>query len=297
MAASPNTSFDKIHDATKHLLLQNHHHDGLKFAFTKMVTDALQVSHSLHVAPHNPTQRHPTPSTYTFSSAFLGPHRPAPGEFSPIVTALMDTEGNMQTSVSGDLTPALKGKVSAQASGPTDWQALQVELDYKGSDFVSSLKLVNINPLIGTGICCLNYLQRLTPRLSLGGEFTYQQGPIGINGVPVLGGKYETEKTATGVSLSLHGLLQITTMRAVSEKLALAADLDINLMQGRSVAAAGAVYRFKTSSVHAQINSDLVCGVMLERQLLGPNVTLTLCGSVDHSENKSAFGIGFNINM
>ena len=45
------------------------------------------------------------------------------------------------------------------------------------------------------------------------------------------------------------------------------------------------------------MNSDAVFGVMVERQLLGPNVTLALCGSIDHFENKSTFGIGFNVNM
>jgi hypothetical protein len=118
-------------------------------------------------------------------------------------------------------------------------------------------------------------------------------------------------------------------MPVVSEKLSLGAELDINLMQGRSAATAAAAYRFKSSTVNAQVrvracacvyvcvrvcavthgvfrarsdccaqvNSDGVCAVMLERQLLGPNVTLALCGSVDHAEGKSAFGIGFNINM
>jgi hypothetical protein len=36
---------------------------------------------------------------------------------------------------------------------------------------------------------------------------------------------------------------------------------------------------------------------MVEKQLVGPNITFSLSGMLDHNESKALFGIGFNVNM
>ena len=74
-------------------------------------------------------------------------------------------------------------------------------------------------------------------------------------------------------------------------------ECDINLMHGRATGTLGAIYRFRTSTVHVQGSTEGVVAVTLEKQLVGPNVTLGLMAMMDHTNAKSAFGLSFNFSM
>ena len=162
---------------------------------------------------------------------------------------------------------------------------IQLEHDYTGSDFNMNLKALNPSPIDFSGIYIGSYLQSLTRNVALGFEsyFQTQAGQSDLNGQ--LMAKYtSTDKNWIATAqLQPSGILSATYWQKLSEKVDVAADLQVLATPDRrdAVATLGAKYDLRFSTFRAQLDSTGKVSALLE-QRFAPTFAFLVSGEIDH---------------
>jgi mitochondrial import receptor subunit TOM40 len=198
---------------------------------------------------------------------------------------------------------AFVSKVSAALSPDETQQPHMVTLeqDYTGSDFSASLKFMNPSMLDGgfTGMISADYLQSVTPRLSLGLSALYQRISMtsGPETLISYGARYKGNDWIGSARLLPVGSLQLSYWRQLAPKIEAGADLQVALagpsqaemMFGapsggpkfEGTATLGAKYEFRASALRTQIDSNGRLSCFLEKRIAAP-VNLQFYGMLDH---------------
>jgi hypothetical protein len=164
---------------------------------------------------------------------------------------------------------------------------IQLEQDYQGSDFAANLKAINTSPVDFSGVYVGNYLQSVTRNLALGVESLVQRPQPGLVDVShSLLAKYTSSDRswiATAQAQPATGILQATYYQKLSEKVDVAADLQLMAQPGRrdAIATLGAKWDLRMATFRAQLDSSGKVAVLLE-QRFAPTFAFLVAGEIDH---------------
>lgn len=163
---------------------------------------------------------------------------------------------------------------------------VQLEHDYQGQDYSANLKAINPSPTDLTGIYIGNYLQSLTKSLALGFETLYQRPTPDMEDITTsyllkyAGKKNDWIATA---QVQPAGILQATYWQKLSEKVEVAADLQVIAAPARrdAIATLGAKYDLRMATFRAQVDSSGKVSALLE-QRFAPTLSFLVSGEIDH---------------
>ena len=179
---------------------------------------------------------------------------------------------------------------------------VQLEADYQASDFTANLKAINPSVLEGgmTGIFTGDYLQSVTPRLSLGVSTLWQRAAMsaGPESMVSYAGRYKSVGGDWIASARILGAgsIQCSYWKRIAERLEGGVDVNVQFQPGGSgglmggggiqktgLATLGAKYDFRASTVRVQGDSQGKLGVLLEKRV-APAVQITFAGEIDHAK-------------
>lgn len=163
---------------------------------------------------------------------------------------------------------------------------IQLEQDYQGIDYSANVKAMN--PLLTdlTGIYIGNYLQSVTKNLALGIETVFQRSAPEMEETS---SSYLIRYAGTNrnwvatAHFQMIGVLQATYWQKLSEKVEVAADLQMLAAPTRrdAVATLGTKYDLRMASFRAQLDSTGKVSAHLEHRI-APSLSFLLSGEIDH---------------
>uniref|UniRef100_A0A0E0C0N6 Mitochondrial import receptor subunit TOM40-1 n=2 Tax=Oryza meridionalis TaxID=40149 RepID=A0A0E0C0N6_9ORYZ len=254
--------------------------EGLRFDFTKMLNPFFGLSHSVSMGSMElPSQgadviKVPT-SNYEFGANFMDPKMMLIGRVSH--------DGRVTARVKCDLLENLCLKINAQLTNEPHYSQGMFSFDYKGKDFRSQFQLGN-NAFYGG-----NYIQSVTKNLSLGTEAFWlgQQRKSGVGFVA----RYDTKKMVATGQIATTGLVSLSYVQKVSEKVSLASDFMYNHMAKDVTASFGYDYMLRQCRLRGKIDTNGVVFALLEERLT-PGVNFILSAELDHWKKDYKFGFG-----
>ncbi|KAI0434524.1 mitochondrial import receptor subunit TOM40 [Xylaria sp. FL1042] len=280
-------------EVQREVSLTNYMHTGLRADLTKAVSlsPLFQVSHQFAMGEHM--------KPYAFA-ALLGTNN-------VFLQGSMDNDGILSTRFNYRWSSSLVTKSQFQIGSPQDMTS--IEHEYAGSDFTSSLKMLNPSYLEGglTGIYILSHLQSITKRLSLGVEAVWQRAALSQppESATSYCARYKAEDwIATAQLHAAQGALNATYWRKLSDKVQAGVDMTLQVapspggmmggLQKEGVTSVGVKYDFRMSTFRAQVDSKGKLGCLLEKRVLPP-VTMSFCADVDHVTQNAKVGLGITI--
>ncbi|XP_042966637.1 mitochondrial import receptor subunit TOM40-1-like isoform X2 [Carya illinoinensis] len=205
--------------------------EGMRFDFTKGLNQKFSLSHSVFMGPMEiPSQSSETikipAAHYEFGANFIDPKL--------MLFGRIMTDGRLNARVKCDLTENLSLKANSQLTNEPHMSHGMVSFDYKGKDYRTQFQLGN-GALFGA-----NYIQSVTPHLSFGGEVFWagQHRKSGIG----YAARYNTDKMVATGQVASTGLVALSYVQKVSEKVSLASDFMYNYMSKDVTASFGYDY-------------------------------------------------------
>ena len=193
---------------------------------------------------------------------------------------------------------SLVTKANTQIMAGATQGLLQLDNDYTGADFTTSIKAFNPSFLDGglTGIFVGSYLQSVTSSLALGFEAIWQRQGLNTKPETALSycAKYKSDDWIASAQLQAQGVFSATYWKKLSERVEAGVDMNLQLAPNPAAAlmggpsrdgttAIGAKYDFRASTVRAQIDSAGKVGCLLEKRIAMP-IALTFAGEIDQAK-------------
>nr|CAB3267165.1 mitochondrial import receptor subunit TOM40 homolog [Phallusia mammillata] len=275
-------TFEDLHKPCKELALQPY--EGLRFMVNKGLSSHFQVQHTVHLNNEK--------STYKFGSTFVGSQQPSPTEAYPVMIGEMSNEGNLQAQLIHQFGNRLRLKCIGQMAGPK-FQSIQLGTDLFLKDSTISVVTADPDPLNGTGMLIVHYLQAITPRISMGSELLYQRGGGRQQAMLTLAGRYQTEDWQLATTLGMAGL-HASFFRKANENVQVGVELEASLKTMESVTSLA--YQFDLPKMNllfrGMLTSDWTIGSSLEKKLAPLPITLNMTGTYNIKKDKVAVGLG-----
>ncbi|KAF0917515.1 hypothetical protein E2562_020625 [Oryza meyeriana var. granulata] len=257
--------------------------EGLRFDFTRMLNPFFGLSHSVSMGSMElPSQgadviKVPT-SNYEFGASFMDPKM--------ILMGRASHDGRVNARVKCDLLENLCLKINAQLTSEPHYSQGMFSFDYKGKDFRSQFQLGN-NAFYGG-----NYIQSVTKNLSLGTEAFWlgQQRKSAVGFVA----RYDTKKMVATGQIATTGLVSLSYVQKVSEKVSLASDFMYNHMAKDVTASFGYDYMLRQCRLRGKIDTNGIVSALLEERLT-PGVNFVLSAELDHWKKDYKFGFGMSV--
>eukprot|EP01018_Ginkgo_biloba_P008963 Gb_29141 [translate_table: standard] len=257
--------------------------EGLRFDFTKPLNQKFSLSHSVFMGsmevPSQSTDTIKVPSAhYEFGANFLDPKL--------MLVGRILTDGRMSARVKCDLTDNLALKVNAQLTNEPHFSQGMFNFDYKGKDFRTQFQLGN-NAFYGA-----NYIQSVSPHLALGGEIFWlgHQRKSGIG----FASRYNTDKMIATGQIASTGIVSLSYVQRVSEKVSLASDFMYNHMSGDTTASFGYDYLLRQCRLRGRLDTNGCTAAYLEERL-NMGVNFVLSAEIDHWKKDYKFGFGMTV--
>ncbi|KAM6500513.1 Eukaryotic porin/Tom40 [Amanita muscaria] len=267
--------------------LSNYMFDGARADLTKSLSmnPLFQVTHSFALGSQT------LPASYNFAAIFANPKLFLQGG--------VDHDGNVNARLNHGWTPNNVTKAQGQFSSQAGHNMIQLEHDYQGRDYSLNLKAVNPWPADLTGIYIGGYLQSVTKNLALGFETLYQRPSPEMSETST---SYVAKYTGNDKNwiatahLQPAGMLQASYWQKLSEKVDVAADLQVILAPTRrdALATLGAKYDLRLSTFRAQVDSTGKVSALLEQRFT-PAFAFLVSGEIDHFKNAAKVGVGVMI--
>jgi mitochondrial import receptor subunit TOM40 len=257
--------------------------EGMRFDFTKGLNQKFCLSHSVFMGPTEvPSQgaetiKIPT-AHYEFGANFIDPKL--------MLVGRVLTDGRVNARLKCDLTDNLILKGNAQLTSEPHMSHAMGTFDYRGKDYRTQFQLGN-GALFGA-----SYIQSVTPSLSLGGEVFWagQHRKSGIG----YAARYNTDKMVATGQVASTGMVALSYVQKVSEKVSLAADLMYNYMSRDVTSSFGYDYILRQARIRGKIDSNGCTSAFLEERLnMGLNFILS--AEIDHVKKDYKFGFGLTV--
>jgi len=289
--SNPGTIESLSREVTRDVSLTNFMHAGLRADLTKAVSlsPLFQVSHQFALGEHM--------KPYAFAAMY--------GTSNVFCQGNVDNDGMLSTRFNYRWSSNMVTKSSFQIGTQQDMSS--IEHEYVGSDFTSSLKMLNPSYLEGglTGIFILSHLQSITRRLSLGIETVWQRAALNQPPESAMSyaARYKAEDWIATAQLHAQGALNATYWRRLSEKVQAGVDMTLQVapsqtmmggLQKEGITAVGVKYDFRMSTFRAQVDSKGKLGCLLEKRV-APPVMMSFCADVDHVTQTAKVGLGITI--
>ncbi|KAJ0978073.1 hypothetical protein J5N97_013547 [Dioscorea zingiberensis] len=263
--------------------LKAEYFEGLRFDLTKGLSKKFSLSHSVYMgAMELPSQSSDTikvpTAHYEFGANFLDPKL--------MLVGRVLTDGRLNARVKCDLTDNLTLKINAQLTNEPHFSQGMFNFDYKGSDYRTQFQLGN-NAFYGA-----NYIQSVTPYLTLGTEVFW----LGLQRKSGIGfaARYNTNKMVTTGQVASTGIVALSYVQKVSEKVSLASDFMYNHITRDVTASFGYDYILRQSRLRGKVDSNGCVGAYLEERLnMGLNFILS--AEIDHLKRDYKFGFGLTV--
>lgn len=257
--------------------------EGLRFDFTKPLSPKFSLSHSVYMGslemPSQSPETFKVPTAhYEFGANFLDPKC--------MLIGRILTDGRMSARVKYDISEKITMKINAQLTNEAHFSQGMFNFDYKGTDFRAQFQFAN-NAFYGG-----NYIQSVSPHLALGGEVFWlgHQRKSGLG----LAARYNTDKTIMTGQLASTGLIALSYVQRVSEKVSLASDFMYNLASKEATASMGYDYLLRQCRLRGRVDSSGTVAAYLEERLnLGVNFLLS--AEIDHWKKDYKFGFGLSV--
>nr|KJB77414.1 hypothetical protein B456_012G135700 [Gossypium raimondii] len=265
--------------------------EGLRFDFTKGLNQKFSLSHSVVMGPTEiPSQSAETikipTAHYEFGANFIDPNWGQSWFSQLMLIGRVLTDGRVNARVKWDLTDNLSVKANAQLTNEPHMSHGMVNFDYKGKDYRSQFQMGN-GALFGA-----SYIQSVTPHLSLAGEVFWagQHRKSGLG----YAARYETDKMVAAGQVASTGMVALSYVQKVSEKVSLASDFMYNYMTKDVTASVGYDYILRQCRLRGKIDSNGCTTAYLEERLnMGLNFILS--AEIDHSKKDYKFGFGLTV--
>jgi mitochondrial import receptor subunit TOM40 len=157
------------------------------------------------------------------------------------------TDGRLSGRVKYDVSDALSLKLQTQITKEKGYSQVMLDVDGKGLDWQGQLKLGN-GAFYG-----VNYIQSVTPALSLGGE-AFWLGAQRKSGMGIAARHADDTCVATA-QLASTGLVSLTYVQKVSDKVSLASDFMYNWNSREATASVGYDYILRQCRLRARVDS------------------------------------------
>ncbi|KAI0748336.1 eukaryotic porin-domain-containing protein [Daedaleopsis nitida] len=283
---NPGTS-ENLNKEAKNTLLNNYLFDGARAELSKSLSmnPMFSVTHSFNMGSQT------IPPSYGFGAMFINEQLFMHGN--------VDHEGNLSARINQGWSPSNISKVQTQLSSTPGQSVVQLEHDYIGSDYSINAKAVNPSPVDLTGIYMGSYLQSLTKNIALGVEGIFQRpSPDMSEFATAYLAKYtSTDKSWIATAqLQGMGIIQASYWQKLSDKVDVAADLQVVAAPGRrdALATLAARYELRMASFRAQLDSTGKVSAFLE-QKFAPTFSFLVSGEIDHFKNSAKVGVGVMI--
>nr|XP_023905383.1 mitochondrial import receptor subunit TOM40-1-like [Quercus suber]POF19764.1 mitochondrial import receptor subunit tom40-1 [Quercus suber] len=257
--------------------------EGLRFDLTRGLNSKFALSHSVYMGPTTiPSQSAETikipTAQYEFGANFMDPKL--------MLVGRVLTDGRLTARLKCDLIENLSLKANAQLTNEPHMSHGIAYFDYKGKDYRAQFQLGN-GALFGA-----NYIQSVTPNLSLGGEVFWagQHRKSGIG----YAARYNTDKMVATGQVASTGMVALSYVQKVSEKVSLASDFMYNYMSRDVTASVGYDYILRQCRLRGKIDSNGCTSAFLEERLqMGLNFILS--AEIDHKKKDYKFGFGLTV--
>ncbi|PQE13907.1 eukaryotic porin protein [Rutstroemia sp. NJR-2017a BBW] len=282
-------------EVQRDVFLNNYTFSGLRADLSKPFSMAplFQVSHAFAMG----SQGLPP---YTFGAMF--------GTNKIFMQGNVDNEGQLSTRFNYRWSTAFVTKTQLQMA---PGQAMvQLDNEYTGKDFTASIKSLNPSMLDGglTGVFIGQYLQSVTPNLSLGLEAIWQRAAMsqGPDTAVSYCAKYKGSDWIASAQLQAQGAVNTSFWRRLTDKVEAGVDLNLQfvgmsgagMMSGpprkEGITTVGAKYDFRMSTFRAQVDSTGKLSCLLEKRV-APPVQLTFAAEMDHFKQAAKIGLSVSI--
>ncbi|KDR81622.1 hypothetical protein GALMADRAFT_239683 [Galerina marginata CBS 339.88] len=280
-------SVENLQKEVKATHLSNYIFDGARADLTKSLSGnpLFQVTHSFALGSQT------APPSYNFGAVFANQK--------VFLQGSVDHEGSISARFNNGWSANNVFKAQAQLSHQPDQNMIQLEHDYHGQDFSANLKAVNPSPINLTGIYIASYLQSVSKNLAFGVEGLYQRPTPQTSELAL---SYLAKLTSTDknwiatAQIQPSGILQATYWQRLSEKVEVAADLQVLSAPTRrdAIATLGAKYDFRAATFRAQVDSTGKVSALLEQRFV-PAFAFLVSGEIDHFKNSAKVGVGVMI--
>ncbi|CAL0313803.1 unnamed protein product [Lupinus luteus] len=258
--------------------------EGMRFDFTKMLNQNFSLNHSVSMGPTEvPSQSAETikipTANYEFGATFIDHPR-------LLLWGRVMTDGRLNARVKCDVSENLTFKANAQLTNEPHMSHGMANFDYKGKDYRTQFQIGN-GALLGA-----SYIQSVTRHLSLGGE-VFWAGQHRKSGVGYAG-RYNTDKWVATGQVASTGMILLSYVQKVSEKVSLASDVMCNYLSRDVTASFGYDYILRQCRLRGKIDSNGCVAAFLEERLnMGLNFILS--AELDHKKKDYKFGFGLTV--
>ncbi|KAK9821212.1 hypothetical protein WJX81_000004 [Elliptochloris bilobata] len=258
--------------------------EGLRFDFTKPLNQNFQLCHSIFMGNVDvPTQNNQpvkmAMGTYEFGANLVS----SKGD---MMIGRILTDGRMSARIKYDVNDFVSLKAQMNLASEPGMSHGMLDVDFKGGDWNGQVKLGN-NEFYG-----LNYLQSVTPSLALGGE-AFWLGQQRKSGAGFAARHADAAHVAT-CQVATTGLVSLTYLQKVSEKVSLAADFLWNWNTREANAAFGYDYILRQCRLRGRVDTDGKVAAYLEERV-NVGVNFVLSAEIDHWRKDYKFGFGMTV--
>ncbi|KAH9256251.1 hypothetical protein BASA81_005472 [Batrachochytrium salamandrivorans] len=169
---------------------------------------------------------------------------------------------------------------------PTEGMQGMLDIERKGDTNTMGVKL-------GLGLFGASLFQSVTPRLALGAEAMHIQR-LGKTVFTARGRYTDNNHTAVATVSTGSGTASVAFLRRVSNRVGLAAELEVAAANLNSHMHVGAEFTMRQAKFTANVTSTGVLQATLQ-DVVGPNCFLLLSGMVDHRNDLYRFGVGVQL--
>ncbi|GAB4814969.1 hypothetical protein N2152v2_002015 [Parachlorella kessleri] len=258
--------------------------EGLRFDITKPLNQNFALSHSVFMG----NQDVPTAGAQVVKMA-IGTY-----EFGAnlvtnkgnLLLGRINSDGRLTGRIKYDLTDWAAAKAQFQMAQEKGMSQAMFDCDLKGKDWNGQLKYGTSN-FYGA-----NYFQSITPQIAVGGEVFYlaEQRRSGFG----LAARRQADKSVATLQIANTGLISLSYVQKVSEKVSLASDFMYNVNSREATATFGYDYILRQCRLRGRIDSDGKIAAFLEERV-NVGVNFILSAEIDHTKNDYKFGFGMAI--
>ncbi|KAK1858789.1 hypothetical protein I4F81_001389 [Pyropia yezoensis] len=249
--------------------------DGVQLSMNLPLSPAFSIGHTFDMGGGGSP---PRPPGYAFTANYLSN--------SVVVLSRVDLTGRVHGRAFVTHTPAVLSKVVAESTSEEGSAKATWDVEHRGSDAVSSLKVGN------EGTLAASYLQSVTPSVSVGGQGFYQvKEQFSALTAAV---KYADGGDLATATVASYGPVILTYMRRVNPRFALAAEMFVDARSRESLVTAGYRYDLRGATVVGQVDSNGRVATSVEEKI-APGFSFLLSGEVDHAAQEYRFGFGLQL--
>jgi mitochondrial import receptor subunit TOM40 len=269
---NPGAYEDMNQEAT--MILRQNTFEGLQFNMTMPIgSQAFSMGQTVEMGAKD------HPGAYAFSANYFSNRL-------VMISRVTPADGRVNGRIFYTHTPSLTSKFNADVGSDPDSAKASWDLDYRGEDFCSQLKLAN------GGIAALSYLQSVTPTIAIGGEGFYQ-GKSGFSAITAAA-KYANGTDIASITVASFGPVIASYMHRVNPRSAFATEIFIDGRSRDSHVSCGYRFDLTSSSVMGNIDSSGRISATVEERI-NPVLSFLLSGELDHQREEYRFGFGVNI--